>query len=126
MRKKKLSDLKPVEDKANAIIAANTELKAYYNERIDWKKLWNQFNSKMLKQSQINSFSMDEKGAISFSGQTDSLTNLAKNIVSFKSSSTITNLKLTGTSFSTDEEGKIKVTYSMTGQVDLSQVRMGK
>lgn len=119
-----LNELKPVEKQAEFLIAANQGLNKYYNERVDWKKLWTEINSKLLKRTQITSFSFDEKGTFNLSGQTDSLTNLAKTLVAYKNSVILKNIKMTGSSFGIDEGGQMKVNFSLTGQADLTKVRM--
>ena len=122
----KLTALKTVEQDAETLIAANQGLTQYYNDRIDRKKLWTELDSRLLKKAQITSFTIDEKGTFNMSGQTDSLTNLAKTMVSYRDSTSFKNTKLTGTSFSIDDKRAIKVTFSLSGQVDLNNVRVAQ
>lgn len=119
-----LTTLKPIQDKAEILLTANKELTKYYSDRVDWRALWTEVDSRLLKRSQITSFTLDEKGTFNISGQTSSLTDLAKTIVSFKSSKILQNIKMTGTSFAIDEKGQVKVTFSLTGNVDLTSVRI--
>lgn len=118
-------DLKAVDQRARTLKAATTSLDGYLNKRVDWNAVWGETKGKLLKRAKITSFTMDETGMVKLSGDTDSLTNLAKLLVSFQSSDKITNVKLSSSSFSVVDK-KTTVTFSIDGNFDLSKVKVAQ
>lgn len=108
--------------RSRQIKAASTGLDGYFNKQVDWKLVWDEVNGKLLKRAQITSFSMDETGIVKISGETGTLSDLAKLLVSFQSSEKIKDIKLVSSSF-TIKEGKTNVTFSLDGKFDLNKIK---
>lgn len=113
----KISDLdnqitaqKDVEAELKDFSAAVTNIQSALGEKEKWTSVLKELNALTLKEAFYSSFSADETGKITISGETDSLSNLAKLMVSLKSGKIFTNISLTSTSIS---EGRVKFSLNL-------------
>lgn len=108
--------------RATNLKTASTELDGYLNKQMDWGKVWSEINTRLLTRSRIEAMSMDEKGTVKITGETTTLSDLAKTLVSFQRSETIKDIRLVSSSFSISQN-TTTVNFSLEGAFDLSKVR---
>jgi Tfp pilus assembly protein PilN len=101
---------KDVEDELKSFSGAVLNIQSALGQKEKWASVFKELNALTLKEVFYSSFSVDDKGKANVSGETDSLSNLAKLMVSLKSGKTFTNVSLTSSSIN---EGRVKFSLNL-------------
>jgi Tfp pilus assembly protein PilN len=101
---------KDTEDELKSFTGAVSNIQSALGQKEKWASVFKELNALTLKEVFYSSFVVDDKGKANISGETDSLSNLAKLMVSLKSGKTFTNVSLTSSSIN---EGRVKFSLSL-------------
>lgn len=120
------NDYATINKQVDDVVAGQNKLQIVLANKLDWTLFYTNLNSITPKDTRITSISVSNTGAFKASGETASLTSLAKALVAWQSGVTGVTTPFSSVTLVNDgysvTNGARKVTFSISGQVNLSKL----
>lgn len=113
--------LAEAETKIKQITAAISGYQAAAAQQLDYAALYGDIEQRLPKNALLDSFLLDEKGAVRVSGTADSFVTVAKSFLSLRRSSLIKDVVLSGVSLTAKENSKV-ITFTLTGSLNTAHL----
>lgn len=120
------ADYATLNSQVNDVLGGQAKLQAVLSAKLNWSNFYTMLDAVTPKDVRLTSISISESGAFKASGETSTLTSLARAMTAWQKGVTgvatpFTSLALNNDGYTTDS-GSRRVTFSVSGQVNLGSL----